>query len=256
MYDMEIHQKISMPDYQKLKTMAKRSLDQKLRLQNFDSRNERIRTGAMATSRRGSSGVERGQRECCQWKAKGQCSSGDKCCSGTMEISVQSRHQKPLHPLNYQHKEVEVRREKGASEAEAILGSSLDSRAKISWKVFAPNHLVTFGILPKVNSVNLNRAVNSVISARLHTGRLKVNPAKNETEWWQKCRLKMQTTFRPDYLWPEIWKDISFAAQRKEKQSGLSKNPKLGNARRLRGIYFIDPADAEFKETVKIARRK
>ena len=28
LYDMEIHQKISMPDYQKLKTMVKRSTDQ------------------------------------------------------------------------------------------------------------------------------------------------------------------------------------------------------------------------------------
>ena len=32
--------------------------------------------------------------------------------------------------------------------------------------------------------------------------------------------------------------------------------PKLDNAGRLRGLYFIDPADAEFKETVKNARRK
>ena len=39
--DMEIHQKISMPDYQKLKTMVKRSINQKLRLRNFDARNER-----------------------------------------------------------------------------------------------------------------------------------------------------------------------------------------------------------------------
>ena len=35
------------------------------------------------------------------------------------------------------------------------------------------------GILPNVNSVNLNRYANSVISARLNTGRLKVNPAKD-----------------------------------------------------------------------------
>ena len=35
------------------------------------------------------------------------------------------------------------------------------------------------GILPNVNSINLNRVVNSVISARLHTGRLKANPAEN-----------------------------------------------------------------------------
>ena len=38
MYDLEIHQKISEPDYQKLKTMVKRSTDQKLKLRNFDAR--------------------------------------------------------------------------------------------------------------------------------------------------------------------------------------------------------------------------
>ena len=37
LYDMEIHQKISMPNYQFLKTMVKRSIDQKLRLRNFDA---------------------------------------------------------------------------------------------------------------------------------------------------------------------------------------------------------------------------
>ena len=38
LYDMESHQNISMPNYQKLKTMVKRSIDQKLRLRNFDAR--------------------------------------------------------------------------------------------------------------------------------------------------------------------------------------------------------------------------
>ena len=38
LYDMEIHQKISMPNCRKLTTMVKRSVDQKLRLQNFDAR--------------------------------------------------------------------------------------------------------------------------------------------------------------------------------------------------------------------------
>ena len=49
---MEIHQKISKPEYQKLKTMVKRRKDQKLRLRNFDARNERVETGAVVTSRR------------------------------------------------------------------------------------------------------------------------------------------------------------------------------------------------------------
>ena len=35
--DMEVHQKIPMPEYHKLKTMVKRSTDQKLRFRNFDA---------------------------------------------------------------------------------------------------------------------------------------------------------------------------------------------------------------------------
>ena len=45
LYDLEILQKISMPDDQKLKTKVKTSIDQKIRLRNFDARSERIETG-------------------------------------------------------------------------------------------------------------------------------------------------------------------------------------------------------------------
>ena len=43
---------------------------------------------------------------------------------------------------------------------------------------------------------------------------------------WSGERLtRKQTTSRPDSLWPEIWKDMSEAAQRKKKnKGGLSKN--------------------------------
>ena len=58
LYDMEIHQKISMPNYQKLKTMVKRSIDQNLRLRNFDARHEKIETGAAVKNQKGLSGVE------------------------------------------------------------------------------------------------------------------------------------------------------------------------------------------------------
>ena len=40
LYDMEIHLQISMPNNQTLKIMVKRSIDQKLRLRNFDAINE------------------------------------------------------------------------------------------------------------------------------------------------------------------------------------------------------------------------
>ena len=45
-------------------------------------------------------------------------------------------------------------------------------------------------------------------------------------------------------------------AKLKEKHKWSNEQPKFDNARRLRGIYFIDPEDKEFKETIKNARKK
>ena len=45
-------------------------------------------------------------------------------------------------------------------------------------------------------------------------------------------------------------------AKLKEKQKWSNEKLHLDDARRLRGIYFIDPEDKEFKETVKNARKK
>ena len=79
LYDMEIHQKISTPNYQKLKTMVKKSIDQKLRWRNFDARHGIMETGAVVKNRKGMSGGEGGKGICYQWKEKGQCSHGDRC---------------------------------------------------------------------------------------------------------------------------------------------------------------------------------
>ena len=46
-------------------------------------------------------------------------------------LSVQNQHQKPLHSLSHRHNEVEVRRDKGTSEAGVRLGSPIDSRARL-----------------------------------------------------------------------------------------------------------------------------
>ena len=45
-------------------------------------------------------------------------------------------------------------------------------------------------------------------------------------------------------------------AKLKEKQKRSEEKIHLDNARKLRGIYFIDPEDKEFKETIKNARKK
>ena len=45
-------------------------------------------------------------------------------------------------------------------------------------------------------------------------------------------------------------------AKLKEKQKWSDEKLHLENARKVRGIFFIDPEDKEFKETIKNARKK
>ena len=45
-------------------------------------------------------------------------------------------------------------------------------------------------------------------------------------------------------------------AKLKEKQKWSNEKLHLENERKFRGIYFIDPEDKEFKETIKNARKK
>ena len=74
---------------------------------------------------------------------------------------------------------------------------------------------------------------------------------------WSGERLtRKQLTSRPDHLWPELWKSMGKHAKLKEKQKWPNEKLHLENARKLRRIYFIDPEDTEFKETIKNARKK
>ena len=74
---------------------------------------------------------------------------------------------------------------------------------------------------------------------------------------WSGERLtRKQQTSRPDHLWPEIWKTMGKNATLKEKRKWSNEKLHLENARRLRGIYFIDFEDKELKETIKNARKK
>ena len=92
-----------MPHCQKLKTMVKRIIDQKLRSRKFDARNERIETGAVVTSRRGSSGEEK--EFAVSGKQKRSVREETNAVSGTSVVDVQNRRRKPLHPLSHQHQE-------------------------------------------------------------------------------------------------------------------------------------------------------
>ena len=74
---------------------------------------------------------------------------------------------------------------------------------------------------------------------------------------WSGGRLtKRQVTSRPDHLWPELWTKLGRNAKLKKKQKWSNAKPKFDNAGRLRGLYFIDPENKEFKETIKNGRKK
>ena len=74
---------------------------------------------------------------------------------------------------------------------------------------------------------------------------------------WSRGRLtRKQLISRPDHLRPELWKSTGKHAKLKEKQKWSHEKLHLESARKLRGIYFIDPEDKEFKETIMNARKK
>ena len=68
---------------------------------------------------------------------------------------------------------------------------------------------------------------------------------------WSRERLtKIQTTSRPDHIWPDAWTRIGEAAQRREQQECATEKPKLEHARKLRGIGSFDPSDEEYNDII------
>ena len=134
LYDMEIHQKRSIPNYQRLKTMVKRILDQKLRLRIFDARHGRIETGAVVKNRKGMNGVEGGKGTCYQWQEKKKASvrKETSAVSG-MRVTIVHKNQTtmPPHFLSQPYHEIEVCRGREVSEAKVTMGPFFDNRADI-----------------------------------------------------------------------------------------------------------------------------
>ena len=70
LYDLEIHQKKLGPDYHRLKTMVKRSIEQDIRNRNFGARNGNYERNAVVKNQ---GTKQRGQRilgDCWQWKSQ------------------------------------------------------------------------------------------------------------------------------------------------------------------------------------------
>ena len=88
LYDLEIHQKKLGPDYHRLKTMVKRSIEQdirnknsgaRIRNKNSGARNGNYEKNAVVKNQGTIQRVQRILGDCWQWEADKQCSKGDSC---------------------------------------------------------------------------------------------------------------------------------------------------------------------------------
>ena len=79
LYDLEIHQKKLGPDYHRLKTMVKRSIEQEIRNKNFGNRNGNFEKNAVVKNQGTKQRVQRILGDCWQWETNGQCVKGNNC---------------------------------------------------------------------------------------------------------------------------------------------------------------------------------
>ena len=115
--------------------------------------------------------------------------------------------------------------------------------------------LITF-IWDALNvNVNFNPMLQATSSSRCHKRWSAVLlQSRLDEKWWadsMECFGYLRHVEDP-----EVWTRIGKAAQKREKLKCAIETQKFDNARRLRGIYFINREDDEYKETIKNAWRK
>ena len=77
--DLEIHQKKLGPDYHRLKTMVKRSIELEIRNKNFGARSGNFEKNAVVKNQGTKQRVQRILGDCWQWETNGQCVKGNNC---------------------------------------------------------------------------------------------------------------------------------------------------------------------------------
>ena len=173
-FNMEIHQKKAGPDYHRLKTMVKRSIEQNLRIKNFEARHGNYERNATVKNQGTKQREQRTLGDCWQWKANGQCSKGE---SVTISISVQNRHSRILLRALLRGRMREMRRDPEVQEARVPVEECFDSPARITSKELA-RISVKNGILQDACSTSRRMDADLVRSALMRIARLKKSLVK------------------------------------------------------------------------------
>ena len=169
LYNVEIHQKKAGPDHHRLKTMVKRSIEQNLRMKNFEARNGNFETSAVVKSQETKQREKRTLGDCWQWKDNGQCSKGDNC-SFRHDINKRAKSTQP----NPSPSSSTRQNERNATRTRSPRGKSPSGRMVR----FAPLHSVKNGILRNACSTSPRVDAELVKSALTRIARLKNSLAK------------------------------------------------------------------------------
>ena len=169
LYDLEIHQKKLGPDYHRLKTMVKRSIEQEIRNKNFGPEMEIMRENAVVKNQGTKQRVQRILGDCWQWEFNGQCSKGDNC-SFRHDINKRGKmtQSNPSPNSFMQQNERKASRTRSPREEVPVV-ECLDGLARITSKELAITHFVKSGTLQNACSTRPRVVVGLGKSARIRT---------------------------------------------------------------------------------------
>ena len=178
LYDLETHQKKLGPDYHRLKTMVKRSIEQEIRNKNFGARNGNYETSAAVKNPGTKQRVQRFLGDCWQWESNGQCVKGDNC-SFRHDFNKRGKMtQSNTSPNSFMQQN-----KRKASRTRSLRGKSPSGRmyrwpCKDYLKGTCNNSFCENGTLQNACSTRPRVVADLVKSSRMRIARLMNSPAK------------------------------------------------------------------------------
>ena len=171
LYDLEIHQKKLGPDYHRLKTMVKRSIEQDIRNKNFGARNGNYEKNAVVKNQGTKQRVQRILGDNWQWETNGQCVKGDNC-SFRHDIKKRGKVTPSSPSPNSFMQQNERKASRTRSPREKVPAvECLDGLARITSKELAITHFVKGGTLQNAWSTRPRVIVGLGKRAHTHTVR-------------------------------------------------------------------------------------
>ena len=180
LYNLGIHQKKAGPDYHRLKTMVKRSIEHELGSRNFEAGMGEMSETFWSRIRENNFAFTKDKENVGNGKPTGSVRKETRAVFGTVEISVQKlRHSLLLlQNIRRKHKVGRIYRCRKVPGGKVRLGKYLVNRARNIFKVPVRIHLVKSGIPWSACSTSPRMDPNSGISASSHTAGSKSSPAK------------------------------------------------------------------------------